>query len=210
MFYRSYETARKGPVRRLHVAWVGNPRWSEFHFGMKHGEVKRPAYFDLTTLLLKWLIDARWSPSTRKVLEIGVGESAVLAGYFSRQHQIHVDAVELDAEVAEKAKHHVALNGVDVTVRQSDLFANLPEQRYDLIFWNLPYRRKPEKFLPGLFARAADYLTDDGELIIGYNSKPLPRASVLEFLEQAPGLELSTIKTWWWNMHEAAVIKRRR
>lgn len=204
---RSYETARNGWVRRLHRAWCGSARWSRFHFGMRLTGNSTGYYFDLTTLLLKWVIRRRWNHiRIRRALEIGVGESANLAGYFSRFGRIQLDAVDLREREVESARKHVALNGVDVRVFQSDVFSNVPPGRYDLIFWNLPYRVPPEHYLPALFRGCLEYLSPDGELILGYNAAPLPRAAVLEHMRAAGGLRLIEANTWWWNPHDVLVI----
>lgn len=207
----SYETARHGWARRLHRSWCGSARWSKYYFGMDLTGNNTGFYFDLTTLLLKWVIQRRWDRDRiRRVLEIGVGESANLSGYFSRFGGVHVDAVDIREREIETARRHIALNGVDVTAWQSDVFMSVPPRPYDLIFWNLPYREDPEKYLPKLLGGAAGaYLSERGELIIGYNATPLPRETVLRYLQREPALELVKPYTWWWNMHDVLVIGRR-
>ncbi|MBL8879178.1 MAG: methyltransferase [Phycisphaerales bacterium] len=211
LIIRSYETARNGPVRRLHRAWCGSARWSHYHFGMHLTGNNTGFYFDLTTLLLKWVIQRRWDHARiKRGLEIGVGESANLAGYFSRFGRIHFDAVDLREREVETARKHVALNGVDVTVFQSDVFSNVPAAQYDLVFWNLPYRVPPEHYLPALFRGCRGYLAPRGELIIGYNASPLPRSSVLQHMSDVGGLQLLEANTWWWNPHDVLVIGHAR
>lgn len=205
---QSYETARHGWARRLHRAWCGSARWSRFHFGMRLTGNATGFYFDLTTLLLKWVIRRRWRREIRRVLEIGVGESANLSGYFSRRYQVHIDAVDIREREVASARRHIALNRVDVHAFQSNVFSNVPLREYDLIFWNLPYRQPPEDYLPQLFAGCREYLAPTGELILGYNAKPLARETLLECMRRVGGLELIEANTWWWNPHDVLVIRK--
>jgi ribosomal protein L3 glutamine methyltransferase len=102
-----------------------------------------------------------------------------------------VDLVDLDEQALALAGENRAKLGLEdrVTIYQSDLFASVPRQRYDLILSNPPYvdaadlasmpaeyNCEPELALgsgpDGLFltrqilSRAADYLADNGLLVV--------------------------------------------
>jgi methylase of polypeptide subunit release factors len=207
--YDSFARA-ESPIRRLHKRWFTSPHTTRWLFGMTvlpGGE--QTYYYDLTTILLARVLapKLRANPDAR-VLEIGTGGYALLAGKLSRLTTKPIDASELDPGRAASSKQHVELNHVNVNVIQSDLFASLPATRYDLIFWNLPYYRDPSGYLANLIDQVPDFLADTGELVIGYNTKPLPRVTVEKLLEGGP-LRVVRPYTWWWNLHDVLVIGKR-
>ena len=91
-----------------------------------------------------------------------------------------MDAVDISPQLVQSSREQVELNDLDVNVYESDLFSNVPETSYDVVSWNSPYYRNTDTFLPNLFGMAPDYLSDGGQLIIGYNTFALPRASVMD------------------------------
>jgi len=142
-----------------------------------------------------------------KILEIGVGNYAILSGWLSRHVNQSIDATDVDSGCVESARRYIQANGVNVNAIQSDLFSNVHGKDYDLIFWNLPYYRNPE-FLDGLFEQAPNFMADGAKLIIGYNPTPLPRERVLKFLQRHDGLRLDKIISYWWNLHDVLVLKK--
>lgn len=169
---------------------------------------KPPIYFGLTTYLpaivlrekLRNLLDL-------KLLEIGVGAYAVLSGYLSKFGTQTIDAIDIDSTCVEVAQKHVELNQVNVRVFQSDLFSNIATQKYDLIFWNLPYNElPPHTYLPKLFEAAPNFMNKNAQLLLSYGSKSLPRETILNFLNRYPQLRVDDVKTWAWNVHEVITI----
>ncbi len=208
--YDLYARGGSSWIRRAHRAWFRSPRTASWIFGLQVEPAADGAYYyDLTTVLLHRLLvrRVRRDPS-QKILEIGVGAFALLAGSLARIADHPVDAVELDPQRVESSRHHAQLNGVRVNVIQSDLLTALPPHRYDLLFWNLPYYRDPDGYLAGLFRQVPAYMSDRAELLIGYNSKPLPRERVLSLLGEQPALRLVDVHTWRWNLHEVLAISR--
>jgi protein-L-isoaspartate O-methyltransferase len=208
--YDLYARGGSSWVRRVHRAWFRSPRTARWVFGMDVEPAPEGAfYYDLTTVLLHRLLvpRVRRDPG-QKILEIGVGAFAILAGSLARIADHPVDAVELDPARVASSRHHAQLNNVRVNVTESDLLSALPQREYDLVFWNLPYYRDPSGYLAGLFRQIPAYLSERGRLLIGYNSKPLPRARVLELLEAQPSLRLVEAHTWKWNLHEVLELGR--
>lgn len=177
-------------------------------FGMK---VIRPekldSFYDITTLLMKWVIrdKLRRNPDLR-LLEIGAGTFAVLSGCLARYARRPIEAVEIDPKRAASSQKHIDLNRVNVKLAVSDIFANAPKQPFDIVFWNLPYYDDPT-LLHRLFSHAPEFLNPAGELILGYNSKPLPRATITSILDEYPRLRLSHVHTWRWNMHDVLIVR---
>jgi ribosomal protein L3 glutamine methyltransferase len=125
------------------------------------------------------------------VLELCTGSGCLAIMLADAFPDAHVDAVDISADALEVAKRNVATYKLQdrLTLIQSDLYANVPDKKYDLIITNPPYvnsasmsqlpmeyRAEPELALDGgkdgmdlvrkIVAGAAERLTDDGVLIV--------------------------------------------
>lgn len=207
-----YDNYSKGAwVRKLHRLYVNAPVTARWHFGIDCPPMDVAALYDITTLLLKWHLRPllRKHPSW-KVLEIGAGPFAILSGCLSQFTSRPIDTFDIRKDLVESALRTQKLNGLhNVRIFESDLFSNVQEGTvYDLMFWNLPYYADPEKYLAGLFEQAPLHLAPGGAMVLGYNSKPLPRARVLDILGRFPALQLRDVRTYLWNMHELVTVAR--
>jgi hypothetical protein len=163
---------------------------------------------DLSTVLLRGFLRARVRDRPEmKILEIGSGSFALPSGYLSRYVDPAIDAVDVDEGRVNSARRVARENGLRLKIFASDLFSSVPEGRYDLIFWNLPYYREP-RFLHGLFEAAPRYMSEGAEVVLGYNTVALPRAEILGILAQHPRLRVALVKTWHWNKHEIMALRR--
>lgn len=213
-----YAAGKESFALRLYYMWMRSPLAVKSLFGMKvlsEAELnnlsiyftKFPVYFNLTTVLMKNVLKERVRNSPNlKLLEIGIGAFAVLSGCVSRWVTPTIDAIDIDTACVESAKKHVELNQVNVRVFESDLFSSLPACQYDIIFWNPPYKTDPNKYLPGLFKAAPDFMHENTLVMISYNTKYFPREAFLEILSNYDRLRVNQVKTWWWNIHEVLVI----
>jgi ribosomal protein L3 glutamine methyltransferase len=125
------------------------------------------------------------------VLELCTGSGCLAIMLADAFPDAQVDAVDISADALEVAKKNVATYKLEdrLTLIQSDLYANVPDKKYDLIITNPPYvnsssmsqlpmeyRAEPELALDGgkdgmdlvrkIIAGAAERLTDDGILIV--------------------------------------------
>jgi ribosomal protein L3 glutamine methyltransferase len=125
------------------------------------------------------------------VLELCTGSGCLAIMLADAFPDAHVDAVDISADALEVAKRNVATYKLEerLTLIQSDLYANVPAKKYDLIVTNPPYvnsasmsklpmeyRAEPELALDGgkdgmdlvrkIIAGAAERLTDDGVLVV--------------------------------------------
>ncbi len=125
------------------------------------------------------------------VLELCTGSGCLAIMLADAFPDAQVDAVDISADALEVAKRNVATYKLEqrLTLIQSDLYANVPDKKYDLIITNPPYvnsssmsqlpmeyRAEPELALDGgkdgmdlvrkIIAGAAERLTDDGILIV--------------------------------------------
>jgi 16S rRNA G966 N2-methylase RsmD len=124
----------------------------------------------------------------RRVLELGTG-CGLLAGVL-HDHGATVTAVDIsDASVTCAEKN---LSDTSVEILQSDLFASIPSQRFDLIIMNPPYEvgRAFSRSVrsPDVLARLAEqWESFADELILAF---PTDSVDVLE----AAGLDLELVK----------------
>jgi methylase of polypeptide subunit release factors len=93
------------------------------------------------------------------VLEIGVGEAALLAIFVERRFGVAVDGVDISSARVASSKRIVAFNGGLVRIWQSDVFEQV-QQSYELILSNPPYVPTATGHALGLTARVG--LESDG------------------------------------------------
>jgi ribosomal protein L3 glutamine methyltransferase len=177
-------TTRKPAAYLVHKAWFAG---LEF-------------YVDETVLVprspVAELIEERFSPwieagSVRRMLDIGTGSGCIAIACARYFDHARVDAVDIDAVALKVARRNVEAHGLTDRVRviQSDLFAALGNNRYDLIIANPPYVSNEEmQELPmeynhepasalqsadeglqhaiAILHAAADHLHDNGRLVL--------------------------------------------
>lgn len=142
------------------------------------------------------LIEDRFAPwlenEPQRILDLctGSGCIAIAMAYVYPDAIIDATDISLDAlSVAAVNVEHHQLAAENVNLLESDLFSKLPNQRYDLIVSNPPYvdaedmadlpeeyQREPELALAAgvdgldivrkMLAEAADFLTEDGLLVV--------------------------------------------
>lgn len=105
--------------------------------------VYHPTVASSSTFLVRHLMDMELG-NPPSILEIGVGSGAVLlalARVYGPGRYVGVDIAPLAVETARK---NAARNGIDVDIRESDLFSAVQGERFDAIVFNAPlYDREP-------------------------------------------------------------------
>lgn len=129
--------------------------------------------------------------AVHNILDLCTGGGCIAIASAVMFEQAHVVASDISIDALEVCKKNIATHGLEKRVEavQSDLFENLQGRKFDLIVSNPPYvpnearTRLPREYLHepeiGLYSgdsgldipmsilrQAADYLTDDGVLIV--------------------------------------------
>jgi len=117
-----------------------------------------------------------------RILEIGCGSGVV--SIHCAKNGCKVTAVDINPSAVECTEESAQLNDVDIDVRESDLFQNVPE-RFDTIVFNLPYLPVIDEGelakawsggedgmgpLPRLMAESKDHLYENGRVVVVVSS----------------------------------------
>lgn len=163
-----------------------------------------PFYVDERVLVprspIAELIEQRFDPwveegQVERILDLCTGSACIAIVCAYAFPEAYVDAVDLSADALAVAEMNVAKHRLDdtVTLYQSDLFNELPDQRYDIIVSNPPYvshaeweqlpaefRAEPDMGFKGgesgldivlrILAEAGRHLTEQGILIVEVGS----------------------------------------
>jgi predicted O-methyltransferase YrrM len=110
-------------------------------------------------------------PEHSKALVLGLGGGSV-ANILYNKLQFNVDAVELDARIAEIAEKYFSLNGnINVIVDDARHFLETTRNNYDLIFFDVFKGDIPPAHVLSLecFEKAKTLLNPDGMIIVNFN-----------------------------------------
>lgn len=117
--------------------------------------VFHPGFFFSTRLLLRYI--AALPLNNQLFLELGAG-SGLIALYAARQGAV-VTATDINPVAVQSLELNQQSNRIPLTVIQSDLFTNIPQQAFDIIAINPPYYKKK----PRTPAEYAWYCGEQGE-----------------------------------------------
>jgi methylase of polypeptide subunit release factors len=135
-----------------------------------------------------------------RVLDLGCGSG--VGAVFCAPKAREVIAVDISLPAVRNTEANCRLHGLNnVKVLQSDMFSAV-EGRFNLILANVPYIddefeaeqqqfATSRRYMPTLFAKACDHLTEDGRLLIQFPSKARPR---IKRLASENGLELVSVE----------------
>jgi release factor glutamine methyltransferase len=165
--------------------------------------------WDFTTLALKHALYKRLSrhhDSNISVLEIGVGQAALLCIYLARKFGIKADGVDIVADRVSRSNRAARYNSIPLRIWRSDFFQKI-EGKYDLIFWNASYiptgfgehynltgredlgdKRAWDGGSDGTHAikrflnQAPRYLTPNGEILLGVNTFYVSKTLICQIL----------------------------
>lgn len=176
--------------QRMPVAYLVNQAWFAGH----------AFYVDQRVLIprspVAELIHARFRPwvepnKVKRILDVGTGSACIPIACAYAFPDAEVDAVDIDRQALAVARKNVELHdiGEQVQLYLSDLFDQLPNNKYDIIISNPPYVSREEmqtlppeyQHEPGhaleaednglalvdrILRQAADYLGEQGILVV--------------------------------------------
>jgi release factor glutamine methyltransferase len=136
-----------GKAMALGYRMLGKHRYDNYRLERINGApfMVTPSVFNpkvpRTGEFLASLLDADFIRRDWEVLDMGTGSGvcAIVAAKFARR----VVAVDINPAAIRCTRINALLNGVenDVDARQGDLFAAVPQERFDLILFNPPFIR---------------------------------------------------------------------
>ncbi|WP_054956072.1 class I SAM-dependent methyltransferase [Paenibacillus dakarensis] len=119
----------------------------------------------------KVLIEALEIPSRSHVLDVGCGYGPIGLSAARLANEGHVTMIDINSRAIELAKENAELNGIsNVTIVESDLFAAVQGQQFDIVISNPPIRAGKET-VHKIFEQAYEHLKDGGELWIVIQKK---------------------------------------
>ena len=223
-------------ARWLFPVYLRGARWlRENHFLIRRlfgVRLPRDAVvsWDWTTLVLKRALTSRLSRG-QSVLEVGVGQGALLTLLIARRCGVAVDGIDILPERVHSAQSIVAHNNASIRIWQSDLFDHVTD-RYDCIFFNAAYI--PTEFganqqltergaftddrawnggdsgteiMVRFLAGASDVLTPGGEVLLGLSNFYVPDALMQKVIAASP-LDFVTRFTTFANPSAVYVLRR--
>ncbi len=101
-------------------------------------QVFHPRFFFSTKLLLQYCI--QFAVSGKRLLELGAG-SGLISVYAAKKEAI-VTASDINPVAIEFLKKNSSANKEHIEIIESDLFADIPQQTFDIIAINPPYYKK--------------------------------------------------------------------
>ncbi len=139
-------------------------------------EVFHPGFFFSTKLLLQYISQLTLKEKT--FLELGAG-SGLIAISAAKKGAL-VTATDINPIAIECIKKNCEENNVEINVIHSDLFQNIPLQRFDFIAINPPYYKKQPytykdyswycgengEYFQSLFSSLADYMHSDSIVLM--------------------------------------------
>ncbi len=101
-------------------------------------QVFHPGFFFSTRLLLNYI--KKLPMRGRSLLEPGCGSG--LISIYAAKKGARITATDINPVAVEYLKKNSRHNEVAITIIQSDLFQNIPQQQFDIIAINPPYYKK--------------------------------------------------------------------
>lgn len=130
--------------------------WTDYNVFSKNG-------LDFGTRTLLESIDI--NSLKGKILDFGCGYGPI--GIFLAKNNLKVDMIDVNLRALNLAKKNAFINGVNVSIFESDIYSNVTE-KYDYIITNPPIR-VGKKTLYEILIGAREHLRKDGTLIFVIN-----------------------------------------
>ena len=137
------------------------------------------------------LIEAMEIPQDAKVLDVGCGYGPIGLAAAKLAGRGHVTMIDVNARAVDLARENAELNQVsNVTILESDLFAALKDQKFDVVLTNPPIRAG-KSIVHAIFEGAYERLESGGALWIVIQKKqgaPSAKAKLESRFAQVEGV----------------------
>ena len=117
--------------------------WSLDFFVNEHVLIPRPE----TELLVDLTLNAISNIQAPRVLDLGTGSGAIAIAIAKERPDSKVVATDIDASVLEIAKQNAEKHEIKIEFIQSDWFANIVNNKFDMIVSNPPYVNEDDPHL---------------------------------------------------------------
>ncbi|MEO0311188.1 MAG: hypothetical protein RIQ89_845 [Bacteroidota bacterium] len=108
--------------------------WKNINLSIPAG-IFHPKFFFSTQLLLRFL--SAVDLNNKKIIEIGCGSG--LISIYCAQQQGMVTSVDINTAAVKCTALNASINNVAINALESNLFANIPNQEFDILIINPPY-----------------------------------------------------------------------
>ncbi len=147
---------------------------------------------DPTPSLLAYVLRNINASGDQKALEVGVGQGALVGLSLGLATGIQLDGVDCDPACVKSSDRVARHNGASVNIHLSHFFdALLPDQQYDLVFFNPPY--VPTHL--GHELRLTERM--QGNNIQAWNGGEDGAAVLSDFLRRVPAVSASRGRVWF-------------
>jgi 16S rRNA (guanine1207-N2)-methyltransferase len=117
------------------------------------------------------LIEAMQLPTQASVLDVGCGYGPIGLTAATLVPEGHVTMIDINERAVQLARENAERNGItNVTIKQSDLFAEVKHERFDVILTNPPIRAGKET-VHTIFELAYEHLNEGGALWVVIQKK---------------------------------------
>jgi release factor glutamine methyltransferase len=177
----------------------------------KHGDIEvkifpgvfHPGLFFSTRFMMEYL--STLELHNKRIHELGAGSG--LLSVFCSKAGANVTASDINPTAVRNVTENAAINHVDITVIQSDLYTNIPLQQFDIIIINPPYYMKnpaniderawfcgeDAEYFRGLFGSIRPYFNDDTQVLMVLSDDC--RTDIISEIADANGFSLNLQKT---------------
>ena len=215
-YFNSHHFSKKKKILlvKLHTNFFSSNSTIKYFFGFKiYDELHKRNYphkYDLTTILLKITLDKflKNNKKNLEILEVGTGYYSLLSIYFKKKYNHKITATDIEPNAIISAGLNCEKNNVSIELIVSDLFENINDKKFDIIFWNLPYYRDKNIYLKPFLNQVSKYLNDNAKIFLGYNSTPLKPEEIIDITKDCPDIIYTKTVGFSWNMHKISVISK--
>ena len=213
-YNKNHHSKKKNFLVNFHTIFFSSKRTIKYLFGVNvYDELHKRTYphkFDLTTILLKIILNRflKKSINNLKILEIGTGYYSLLSIYLKKKYNYQITATDIEPNAIISSKMNCEKNNINIELITSDLFENINDKKFDIIFWNLPYYRDINIYLKPFLNQVGKYLNTNAKIFLGYNTTTLKPETIINLTKDSHGIKYTNTVDFFWNQHKISIISK--